>query len=78
MLLVRIRATGAVKSTPDEVTCSPSQLQRLTDLPTSAEPFSPHAATAVAAVLWCSFPFKVHTEVHASLVLILLTLLASD
>lgn len=35
--LVRIRATGAVKSTSDEVTSSPSQLQRLTDLPTSPE-----------------------------------------
>lgn len=45
-LLVRIRATGAVKSTPDEVTSSPSQLQCFTDLRTSLElsPLTPPRA----------------------------------
>lgn len=51
--LVRIRPTGAVKSTPDEVTCSPAQLQCFTDLPTSVELFSPLAASAA---LGCSSP----------------------
>lgn len=78
MLLVRIRATGAVKSTPDEMTCSPLSAPAPYRFAHLCGTFSPHAAaaaaaaTAVTTVLWSSFLFKVHIEVHASVVLILL------
>lgn len=66
--LVRIRATGAVKSTPDEVTSSPSQVQRFTDLPTSPElsPLTPQPPPCFDATLPLSLFFSSSFEVHIS------------